>query len=208
MTSNSLMNVSRWLQALLVHEQGLYSHSLRVAEYTASFCTYLGMGFDDTAVLSVAALVHDVGKLKIAPELLLKTERLNEDEKASIRLHPELGRSALQNDGLYDAIVLDVVQNHHERLDGTGYPSGITAGSISKPVRIVTICDVFVAMTEERPYEEPLYWTTALALMERKRTRIDQELLKLFAAMITIKESSEVPFHPAAADVAHLIRHI
>lgn len=208
MNSNGLIRVSRWLQALLRHERGLYSHSLRVAELTASFCNYLGFSSDDRDAVTIAALIHDVGKLEISRELLLKTGPLTEDEKAVIRLHPEIGCTLLKADGRYDGVVFDVVQNHHERLDGTGYPFGITAGLISQPVRIVTIADVFVAMTEERPFAEPLDWATAVALMESKRTRIDQDLLRRFVAMVAMKESGETPFHPAVADVGHLVRHI
>jgi HD-GYP domain-containing protein (c-di-GMP phosphodiesterase class II) len=78
----------------------------------------------------------------------------------------------LTEDGERDCVVLATVRDHNERLDGSGYPRGLLAADISVPVRIVTLCDVYAAMTEPRPYGTPLQLQEALTLMARKRLRL------------------------------------
>ena len=172
------------MQAAREHDAGLHRHSILVGELTSAFCSYLGFSPADQSLLLKAALLHDIGKTAILRELLRKPAALTEAEMLEMRLHPESGYLLLAAEGGHDAETLAVVHRHHERLDGSGYPDGLLAADISDPVRIVTLCDIYAAMTEPRPYGEPLQCHKALALMAMMRTRIDLRLMKQFAAMV------------------------
>lgn len=172
-----------WMRIAAQHDAGLYRHSVFVSELTAIFTAYLGLSFADQRLLERAALLHDVGKTQVPRELLRKPTALTWLEKLEIEPHPEIGYFLLRGDPQYDEETLAVVRHHHERLDGSGYPAGLLATGISEPVRIVTICDIYAAMTEPRPYGAPLSSQDAIAVMEKKTTRLDQFLMKHFAAM-------------------------
>lgn len=207
LTVASMMRASHWLDALILHDRDLCSHSLRVGELVAAFSIQLGFPSRDVEELTLAGLLHDVGKLEIDRAILRKTDALTEGEKALMRLHPETGCSMLDAEGEFSEVVLDVVRRHHERLDGSGYPDSIRGASISQAVRIVTICDVFAAMTDIRPYVHSFDWKTALAVMASKKTRLDQKLLTQFSSMLETK-SSDLQYHPVASDHRSLVRHI
>ncbi len=175
---------SSWMGAVREHDSGFHLHSLLVSELTSSFAAYLGFSTKDRKMLTLAGLLHDVGKLQIHADLLRKPAALSADEDRIMKLHPVLGFSMLRAEDVCDDVILAVVHDHHERLDGSGYPSGLDAGAISDPVRIVMLCDIFAAMTEPRPYTNALDWQTALAILATKEGRIDTKLLRHFAAMI------------------------
>ena len=90
----------------------------------------------------------------------------------------------LTEEGWHHADTLAVVSEHHERLDGSGYPKGLLAARISEPVRVVTLCDVYAAMTEQRPYAISLNCQDALATMKLNKNGLDTGLVAKFAAMI------------------------
>ncbi len=131
-----------------------YRHSTAVLRY--SLALYDAMG-DDTPVikrddLAVAALFHDVGKCFVPVEILQKPDKLDHDELRYILRHPvDSGRMLLPKFGEQ---IAEIAQNHHERLDGSGYPRGLTAGDISFTSQIVAVADVFDAMTSERGYND------------------------------------------------------
>ena len=166
------------------HDYVLHQHSIRVAELTATFAAFLGYSETDRSRVAVGALFHDIGKLKIDAALLRKPSPLTPIEIKKMHEHPDLGRNMLAGEGVRDEIILAIVGKHHERLDGSGYPAGLHRSAICEPVRIVTLCDVFAAMTEPRPYAITLPSFEALSLMAAKRTRLDLPLLDQFASMI------------------------
>ncbi len=166
--------VSQWMRAAREHHEGLYLHSLLVGELTAAFSAYLGFAPFDRRRLTIAALLHDIGKLRIDPNILDKPAALSPSEVILLCAHPSQGHSMLSSEATYDDLILTVIQNHHERLDGSGYPKGLRGSAVPEPVRIVMLCDIFAAMTEPRPYVRPVDWQTAVALIARKQTRVDQ----------------------------------
>lgn len=170
-----------------IHDTDLHEHSLLVAQLSWKFAVHLDLSLGDQRLIERAALLHDVGKLRIDASLLQKPAMLNQREWAIMRTHPALGHSILANEGINESVVLDVVQNHHERLDGTGYPAGLSESQVSDAVRVITLCDVFAAMTETRGYGTPYTWHAALDRMAEKRIRLDTVLLMHFAAMIRAK---------------------
>ncbi len=182
--SDELRRVSRWMAVARAYDSGLYLHSVVVSELTAYFTAYLDFTSIEQQCLTRGALLHDIGKVNIPIGLLRKPEALSQEEKLLISAHPKLGYELLRQDGENDATLLSILLNHHERLDGSGYPRGLCTGEISVAVRVVTICDVFAAITEKRPYAEPLHWEDALDRMFAKQTRLDQNLLGRFATMV------------------------
>ncbi|MBN8986593.1 MAG: phosphohydrolase, partial [Rhizobiales bacterium] len=97
-----------------------------------------------------------------------------------MRRHPRLGYEALADEGSFPPEMLDVVLHHHEFLDGTGYPHGLTADRISDIVRLTTIVDIHAALVEKRSYRMPFTHTQAFAMMEQMGGKLDQQLLQAF----------------------------
>jgi putative nucleotidyltransferase with HDIG domain len=175
--------VARWVGVACDYDTGLYEHSVLVSHLTGNFAAYLGCTVADQLRLKNAALLHDIGKTRISSELLRKPTVLTPAESLEMRSHPVIGHNLLSAEGSHNVVTLIAVRDHHERLDGSGYPAGLQAAEISESVRIVTLCDVFAAMTEPRPYGIPFPWSDALNLMAAKRTRLDIGLLEHFAKM-------------------------
>jgi HD-GYP domain-containing protein (c-di-GMP phosphodiesterase class II) len=156
-----------------------------VSELCACFSAFLNLPLDQQIALTRAGLLHDIGKLKIPATILQKPSPLTPEETSIVQAHPYLGYEMLIESGETDELLLSITRDHHERLDGSGYPRQLTAPDISIAVRIVTLCDVFAAMTEPRPYVAAMTWDEALATMAKKRTRLDLDLLAGFATMMT-----------------------
>jgi len=175
--------IERWLQRMKDHEPGLYRHSLLVGALTIKFARYLDRPAPYCERLYRAALLHDIGKLTIPAEVLQKATGLTAEEMRLVYAHPHEGYKLLVAEGGHEALTLSVVRDHHERLDGSGYPQGIKAGAISEAVRIVTICDVFAAMTEGRTYGRTFTEQAAIERMWAKNTRLDMHLVRQFEAM-------------------------
>jgi putative nucleotidyltransferase with HDIG domain len=177
-------DIAHLVRKMRVHDEELYQHSIFVGRLSWKFSVHLGFSIREQRLIERAALLHDIGKLGIAIAILQKPATLDEQERAAMRTHPALGYSILERAGIGNGVVLDVVQNHHERLDGSGYPTGLSGSEVSEVVRLITLCDVFAAMTEPRSYAESFTWKAALDRMAGKRTRLDPVLLDHFAAMI------------------------
>lgn len=177
-------NIGHLVEKMRHHDEDLYWHSVFVGRLSWKFAVHLGFSIRDQRLVERAALLHDIGKLGIEPSILQKPAALNERERAIIRTHPTLGGSILESAGVWNSVVLDVAQNHHERLDGSGYPAGLSARQISEIVRVITLCDVFAAITEPRSYAESYTWGAALDRMAQKRTRLDMGFLGHFARMV------------------------
>lgn len=173
-----------WMTRAQAHDPDLYRHSVLVSELCAEFSAHLKLTQQEHLTLTRAGLLHDIGKLRVSASLLQKPSRLTADEIDTMQEHAHLGYALLLEAGETDEVVLRVIRDHHERLDGTGYPRKLTAPDISFEVRMVTLCDVYAAITEPRPYTTAMSWQQALERMKQKRTRLDVDLLSAFALMI------------------------
>jgi HD-GYP domain-containing protein (c-di-GMP phosphodiesterase class II) len=141
-------------------------HTRRVALLAVAIGERLGLTEGRLRQLALGGLLHDVGKLSVPNAILNKPGRLTDEEFAEIRRHPGAGRQLLSELGGFPKLVLDLVESHHERLDGGGYPHRIPAGELDIAVRILTVADVYDALTADRVYREA--WTSerALALLD------------------------------------------
>jgi putative nucleotidyltransferase with HDIG domain len=173
-------SLREWLQVVGRHHNASYRHCLSVTGFAVAFAQQLGLRDDDQRRLTRAALLHDVGKAFIPVAILDKTDTLTEAEAEVMRTHPQRGYNSLAAQGDFPPEMLDVVLHHHEYLDGSGYPHGLTADAISDIVRIMTIVDIYSALTEKRPYRAPLPPAQAFAMMEGMTGRLDQHLLQAF----------------------------
>lgn len=126
-------------------------HLWRVSRYAALLCERAGTSLAVCARVSVGAFLHDLGKVGIPDAILRKPSALNDDERAVIQTHPELGGRLLAGHPLAHWAI-DAVQSHHERPDGQGYPQGLVGDAVPHAARVVGICDAFDAMTSTRPY--------------------------------------------------------
>ncbi|WP_244472689.1 MULTISPECIES: HD domain-containing phosphohydrolase [unclassified Methylobacterium] len=176
--------IRTWLDVIQSHDQQLYQHSLSVAGYAAAFGAGLRLARADQKRLAQAALLHDVGKAKIPLAILNKPGRLTAEEMAVMRTHPAVGADLLAAQGGFDAATLAVVRSHHEMLDGSGYPDGLAGAAIPDLVRLVTICDIHSALTERRPYRDPLPHGEAHALMQGMVPKLDADLLAAFRRVV------------------------
>lgn len=145
--------------ALQNYDDYTYKHCLRVSMLAASVAGEMGLKENETKDIVVAGLLHDIGKSNIDHDIIIKPGKLTDAEFAEIKRHPLIGYNILKNSGTYSANVMSGVLFHQEKYDGTGYPTGIGGEKIPLIARILTVCDVFDALTSNRPYRKP--WSVA-----------------------------------------------
>lgn len=156
------------------------SHNYRVTIYAVSLGGELGMDESSMQRLIKGAFLHDVGKIGIRDNILLNKAQLNKNEFAIMQNHVIYGLDIIkQSSWLRDA--RDVVGSHHEKYDGTGYPTGLKSGEIPLNARIFAIADVFDALTSKRPYKEPFSYEQTMVIMEKESSiHFDPSLLNKF----------------------------
>jgi len=130
-------------------------HSLRVSDYSVLIGKKLNLSQNDLQILKLGGLFHDVGKIGIPDNILFKNDKLTDNEYSEIKKHTLIGVKILSNSKMYQEI-LPIVKYHHERIDGKGYPLGLSNDKIPYLARIVTIADSYDAMTSQRSYRESL----------------------------------------------------
>lgn len=154
-----------------------YGHSSRVAAYTLAVAKRMGIAPDRQKWLYRAALLHDIGKLGVSNGVLDKPGKLDENEWEQVKAHAFYSEQILSRLNVF-AELAQVAAAHHERLDGKGYPHGLVAAQISMETRIITVADIFDAITAERPYRGPIAVPDAIAIMEKEcGTAIDADCL-------------------------------
>jgi putative nucleotidyltransferase with HDIG domain len=173
-------SLREWLTTVGCHHTDSYRHCLFVTGFAVAFSQHLGMREEDQRRLTRAALLHDVGKAFISIAILDKPGALTEEETAEMRQHPRRGYDALAAQGSFPPEMLDVVLHHHEMLDGSGYPNGLSGSQISDIVRLTTIVDIYAALVEKRAYRLPFTHSRAFGIMESMGAKLDQQLLQAF----------------------------
>ena len=173
-------SLREWLTTVGCHHTDSYRHCLFVTGFAVAFAQHLGMREDDQRRLARAALLHDVGKAYIPVAILDKPGVLTVEEMVEIQKHPRLGFDALADQGGFPPEMLDVILHHHEFLDGTGYPDGLSGNQISDIVRLTTIVDIHAALVEKRAYRLPFTHAKAFEVMEQMGSKLDQHLLQAF----------------------------
>lgn len=158
----------------------LLEHSLNVAILLANFANYLGMSEDEVQDLSYAGFLHDLGKIKIPDEILHKPGRLTDSEMEVMKGHVKHGVDYLKSTEIAPPLI-QAISEHHERLDGLGYPAGTKGDDISQAGRMLAIADMYDALTADRVYKSGMSSQRAFSiLMSDAPTRLDQSLVQQF----------------------------
>jgi putative nucleotidyltransferase with HDIG domain len=179
-----------WIDTVRRHHSQTYQHCLLVTGVAVAFGQHLGLSQADRHRLSFAGMVHDIGKARVPIAILEKQTPLSGDEMAVLRKHPEFGLEALKSTSALSQDMLDIVIHHHEYLDGSGYPHGLSASEISDFVRIATICDVFGALLERRAYKPPIHGDIAYQMLLEMGPKLDKDLVRefRFASALRLEE--------------------
>jgi putative nucleotidyltransferase with HDIG domain len=159
------VGLAQWLATVRRYHESTFQHCLIVTGVATAFGHRNGMRRSDVLTLTIAGLLHDVGKAQIPVEILDKPGRLTDDEFAIIKHHPVAGYDYIHSQNVVDAETLKAIRHHHEYLDGSGYPDGLTANQIGDLTRIMTVCDVYGALVERRAYKAPKTPEAALDIL-------------------------------------------
>jgi putative nucleotidyltransferase with HDIG domain len=192
-------------------------HSAAVGELSASVAQTLGLAPDRIETVRLAGAVHDIGKIGLADDVLLKPGSLTPDERRAVEAHADVAADILGPIPGAEEIAA-IVRSHHEALDGSGYPRGLSGDAIPLETRIVTAADVYCALTEQRPYKDGMSARDAVALMSTTlRAKLDTQVLAALTGVVAgawiaggqrnprtgpgprPADSAEIPGDPAAS---------
>jgi putative nucleotidyltransferase with HDIG domain len=182
--ADSRAEIRGLVRALAEADGATYRHSLEVAATATVVGRRLGLAGAELVEVELAALLHDVGKLRLPSHILGKPGSLTEDERSLVRLHPDWGAEMVGRIPGLEAVAL-IIRLHHERPDGTGYPHYLSRERIPVASRIVSVCDAYGAMIKRRPYSEPLEVDAALLELERHAgTQFDPQAVEALTSFV------------------------
>ncbi|HEY4074461.1 MAG TPA: HD-GYP domain-containing protein [Herbaspirillum sp.] len=161
-----------------------YMHSIAVCALMISLGRECGLSPEDLREAGLAGLLHDIGKMAIPKDILQKPGKLTPEEYQTIKNHPSAGYDMLKNGKGVGKMALDVCLHHHEKVDGTGYPKSLAAGQISLPAKMSAVCDVYDAITSNRPYKHG--WEPGESLRRMAEWNNDHFDNKVFHAFVKI----------------------
>jgi putative nucleotidyltransferase with HDIG domain len=180
--------IAGWSHILDLRDQETEGHSQRVAGMTREIARVIGMEGKDLVNLTRGALLHDIGKMAISDKVLMKEGELNEEERKQMRKHPQHAFDMLSSIE-YLKPSLDIPCAHHERWDGTGYPSGLKGEEIPLAARIFAIADTWDALSSERRYHKP--WPKRKVcdhIKSRSASHFDPKIVEVFLKMDCCKD--------------------
>ncbi len=187
------------LSALRARDEYTQQHSERVAALAVEIAQRRGLSDERVQTVRLAALVHDIGKIGIRDDVLLKPEELTEEERIRIKRHPALAAEILRPIHGTREIVA-IVLAHHECPDGSGYPNGWKQDQIPLEAHIIHVADVFCSLTESRPYKEALPPATVTQIMDRMAgTKVDAESVRALQEIIGMPRPEDISTRRPAA---------
>lgn len=171
------------VKALDAREKEVGSHSERVMNYSTFLAAKMGMGGSELEHLAKGALLHDIGKIGITDNILLKPGKLDEHEWAEMRRHPQVGYDILSTINFLRGPA-EIILSHHERFDGTGYPRNLKGEQIPIGARIFVLVDTLDAMTSDRPYRKALPFDAVIKeVIKCSGTQFDPAIADLFLSI-------------------------
>ncbi len=181
------LDASMWLTQLKSRDEYTAIHSLNVCVLSLTFGRALGLNINELEELGLGALLHDIGKMRVPLKVLNKPGKLTNDEFEIMKSHPGMGYELVRGDKTLSAEVLNIIKSHHERLNGQGYPDCLKEDEISYFTKIVSIVDVYDAITSDRVYHDGMTPHEALKkLYEWMPNNYDTELMQSFIRTIGI----------------------
>ena len=180
-----IFTLAEMLEAKDVYTRG---HSERVAKYSVLLARALGLDEQDQEWIRRGALLHDVGKIGVRESILNKPEKLSKEELSHIRSHPARGCEICKTLNSL-APVLPIIRHHHERMDGLGYPDGVSGNDLKVGPRIVSVADAYDALTSNRPYRKGIPPQEAIRIMEKEKNsgQWDPQLVDTFLKVIKVE---------------------
>jgi putative nucleotidyltransferase with HDIG domain len=179
---DSLINIAR----IKTSDNYTYMHSVAVCAMMISLARQLGLNEEEISQAGISGLLHDLGKAMMPMEVLNKPGKLTDEEFTIMKTHPAEGYKLLKNSDQVNPKVLDVILHHHEKYDGSGYPSGLKGEDISLFSRMAAVCDVYDAVTSTRPYKDGWEPAQSLKLMVSWVGHFDPKILQAFIKSIGI----------------------
>lgn len=177
-------------RALDARDQDTEGHSERTAILAVEIGREMGLKEADLRSMHLSALLHDIGKIGISDAILHKPGKLDEQEMILIRKHPKIGYDILKNIPFLNP-ALDAILHHHEKYDGNGYPDGLSGESISLPALILSVVDVYDALTSHRPYRPAFPPEKALEMIrEEAGQQFDPQVVQVLVRILADKEKT------------------
>jgi len=185
-----------------IKDRHIRGHQERTSLWAAALAEEMDLSPEQVRDIRIASLLHDIGKVNISERVLNKPGKLTEEEYAQIKEHAPLGATIMTSEAEALQQLASIVRHHHERFDGKGYPDGLAGKDIPLEARILSVVDVFDAMTHHRSYRKALSRAEAIAELERGAgTQFDPAVVKTFLALL--KRPDEEPPTPARAASTH-----
>ncbi|GAB5451710.1 MAG: HD-GYP domain-containing protein [Halioglobus sp.] len=176
-----------WVSRMKQHDKYTYKHSLGASIWAVALGRQLGLPRHDLRSLAMGCMLMDVGKLRVDPDLLQADRELSVDETSELAAHVTHGLDILQEGGMINQNVLDIVAHHHERFDGSGYPNGLKNEEIPPFARIAGVVDTYDAITSSRSYAEAVSPSDAIKILYKARDEAFQaELVEAFIQAVGI----------------------
>lgn len=179
---DALISVAR----LKRHDEYTYMHSVAVCALMVGLGRQLGLNERLLMKVGLAGMLHDVGKATMPLEILNRPGKLTDDEFKVMRSHAVRGHELLTEGGGVGPVVLDVALHHHEKVDGTGYPHGLAGDQISSVAKMGAICDVYDAVTSDRPYKKGWSPAESLRQMVQWKGHFDTKVFQAFVRTVGI----------------------
>ncbi|MEQ6389585.1 HD-GYP domain-containing protein [Bacillaceae bacterium S4-13-58] len=184
---NSNKQVISLLSDVYTYDDYIYTHSLNVTIYSIALGTELNYNAKQLEQIGFGAILHDVGKMLVPKEILLKKERLTDEEFSIIKKHSEDGFEVLRKTANIPLVAAHCAYQHHERINGSGYPRGIKGDAIHPYAKIIGIADVFDAVTSDRVYRGAMLPHEALEILYAgSGTLFDQEMVESFRRSVAV----------------------
>ncbi len=188
---NVMASIQSLIHALEARDSYTRGHSERVNRYSMVIGKNLGLTSRDLQILHDASLLHDIGKIGVYDRILLKPMNLTPEEFALMKSHPELAKDILKHLPFLEEH-LPLIEHHHERQDGSGYPLGLKGEEIPLGARIIQVADSWDAMTSDRPYRRRLSTEVAVQeLIKGRGTQLDKKCVDAFIDWL--KASHKIP---------------
>lgn len=170
------------------HDYYTYTHSVDVSTYALAFGSYLGLKEEELKALGKGAILHDIGKKRIPIEIINKNGKLTDEEFTIMKNHPSYGVEILKEMGEENNITFAIVEQHHEKSTGNGYPKGLKEDEIHPFSQIVGLCDIFNALTTKRSYKEAMTSIEAFSIMYKHMSgELNLNLLTKFIKFMRTK---------------------
>jgi putative nucleotidyltransferase with HDIG domain len=162
-----------------------FEHGVRVAEISKRIGRLMGLSPEELELLERACLVHDIGKVAIPDDVLLKPGQFDALDRDIMRVHPRVGANLFTRKH-HDSRIPFIIRHHHERLDGSGYPDGLSGADLGIMVRIVAVADIYEALVAQRPYKKPMSKEAALDMLrtEARLGRVDQSVVTVLEEVL------------------------